>query len=181
MTNIDKVWIDEAEAMANNKLTGIRIAEIAADGFLEHGDAKSMAAELQEYRKAATPIYQLRDWHWYDAEKRIYDEVTAAGGEGRIVYTAPQPDPAPAVEVEQRRNPVLAYADSYREMAKRGVESIPVWSVITDLERNIAPHFTAPAVEAVSLEVAGFTCTICGRTTTHPEGWHYCKKGNEND
>ncbi|EPA2067819.1 TPA: DUF551 domain-containing protein [Enterobacter hormaechei] len=42
------------------------------------------------------------------------------------------------------RNPVLAYADSYRDMANQGVESIPVWSVITDLERNIAPLFTAP-------------------------------------
>lgn len=44
------------------------------------------------------------------------------------------------------RNPVLAYADSYRNMANHGVESIPVWSVITDLERNIAPLFTAPPV-----------------------------------
>lgn len=44
---------------------------------------------------------------------------------------------------EPGRNPVLAYADSYRDMAKRGVETIPVWSVITDLERNIAPLFTA--------------------------------------
>lgn len=44
---------------------------------------------------------------------------------------------------ESGRNPVLAYADSYRDMAKRGVETIPVWSVITDLERNIAPLFTA--------------------------------------
>ncbi|WP_343482781.1 hypothetical protein [Enterobacter cloacae] len=42
------------------------------------------------------------------------------------------------------RNPVLAYADSYRDMAKQGVESIPVWSVITDLERNIAPLYSAP-------------------------------------
>ena len=45
---------------------------------------------------------------------------------------------------ESGRNPVLAYADSYRDMAKQGVESIQVWSVITDLERNIAPLFTAP-------------------------------------
>lgn len=48
------------------------------------------------------------------------------------------------VEADQGRNPVLAYADSYRDMAKQGVESIPVWSVITDLERNIAPHIIAP-------------------------------------
>lgn len=45
---------------------------------------------------------------------------------------------------ESGRNPVLAYADSYRDMAKQGVESIPVWSVITDLERNIAPLYAAP-------------------------------------
>ncbi|EPG7944013.1 hypothetical protein OGP25_003416 [Enterobacter hormaechei] len=45
---------------------------------------------------------------------------------------------------ESGRNPVLAYADSYRDMAKQGVESIPVWSVITDLERNLAPLFAAP-------------------------------------
>ncbi|MDM3280745.1 hypothetical protein OGW16_15310 [Citrobacter sp. Ce104] len=48
-----------------------------------------------------------------------------------------------------QRNPVLAYADSYRDMAKRGVESIPVWSVITDLERNIAPLYTAPPAPVV--------------------------------
>ncbi|HCD8860567.1 TPA: hypothetical protein NF036_004451 [Escherichia coli] len=50
---------------------------------------------------------------------------------------------------EPQRNPVLAYADSYRDMAKRGVESIPVWSVITDLERNIAPLYTAPTAQVV--------------------------------
>ncbi|MEF3108825.1 DUF551 domain-containing protein [Raoultella sp. WB_B2P2-3] len=45
----------------------------------------------------------------------------------------------PVVDSEPKRNPVLAYADSYRDMAKQGVESVPIWSVITDLERNIAP------------------------------------------
>ncbi|WP_316389801.1 hypothetical protein [Enterobacter cloacae] len=62
------------------------------------------------------------------------------------------------------RNPVLAYADSYRDMANQGVESIPVWSVITDLERNIAPLFTAPPApvvpdEAISLAVDGIMST----------------------
>ncbi|MDK1688292.1 hypothetical protein QMT05_15060 [Cronobacter malonaticus] len=56
-------------------------------------------------------------------------------------------------EPKPGRNPVLAYADSYREMAKRGVESIPVWSVITDLERNIAPLYTAPPAPVVPEEV----------------------------
>ncbi|MCI1184674.1 hypothetical protein MOV55_17045 [Enterobacter cloacae] len=46
-----------------------------------------------------------------------------------------------AMDGEHKRNPVLAYADSYRDMAKQGVESVPIWSVITDLERNIAPLY----------------------------------------
>lgn len=46
-----------------------------------------------------------------------------------------------AMGSEHKRNPVLAYADSYRDMAKQGVESVPIWSVITDLERNIAPLY----------------------------------------
>ncbi|HEB5099414.1 TPA: hypothetical protein R0F30_002937 [Klebsiella pneumoniae] len=46
-----------------------------------------------------------------------------------------------AMASEHKRNPVLAYADSYRDMAKQGVESVPIWSVITDLERNIAPLY----------------------------------------
>jgi hypothetical protein len=47
----------------------------------------------------------------------------------------------PIADSEPDRNPVLAYADSYRDMAKQGVESVPIWSVITDLERNIAPLY----------------------------------------
>ncbi|MEL0550188.1 hypothetical protein [Raoultella lignicola] len=55
-----------------------------------------------------------------------------------------------AMDSEPNRNPVLAYADSYRDMAKQGVESVPIWSVITDLERNIAPLYrhAQPAVDS---------------------------------
>lgn len=48
---------------------------------------------------------------------------------------------------ELARNPVLAYADSYRSMANQGTESVPVWGVITDLERNIAPLYSAMLAE----------------------------------
>ena len=42
-----------------NQLTNERLAEIAVDGFLEHGDAKEMARELQERRKSdALPATQ---------------------------------------------------------------------------------------------------------------------------
>lgn len=54
-----------------------------------------------------------------------------------------------AMDSEEVRNPVLAYADSYRDMAKQGVESVPVWNVITDLERNIAPLYRHAQPEPV--------------------------------
>ncbi|MFM4571376.1 DUF551 domain-containing protein [Klebsiella pneumoniae subsp. ozaenae] len=61
------------------------------------------------------------------------------------------PPVQPVADSEPDRNPVLAYADSYRDMAKQGVESVPIWSVITDLERNIAPLYRhaqpAPVVQ----------------------------------
>ncbi|HHA0055122.1 TPA: hypothetical protein ACOEVN_003480 [Klebsiella pneumoniae] len=59
------------------------------------------------------------------------------------------------MEAEPDRNPVLAYADSYRDMAKQGVDSVPIWNVITDLERNIAPlyrHAQKPVVPQDVLE-----------------------------
>lgn len=72
------------------------------------------------------------------------------------------------------RNPVLAYADSYRDMAKQGVESIPVWSVITDLERNIAPLFIAPPapVSVPDLKPVGFLFASCdGAVAYSPADW----------
>ncbi|MDM9245062.1 hypothetical protein QU810_18685 [Klebsiella pneumoniae] len=60
-----------------------------------------------------------------------------------------------AMDSEPNRNPVLAYADSYRDMAKQGVESVQIWSVITDLERNIAPLYRHEQ-PAQRLESAGW-------------------------
>ncbi|WP_260619847.1 hypothetical protein [Klebsiella oxytoca] len=60
------------------------------------------------------------------------------------------------IDSEPVRNPVLAYADSYRDMAKQGVESVPIWSVITDLERNIAPLYRHAQQPVVPDERAAF-------------------------
>lgn len=83
---------------------------------------------------------------YYRPEHKIFAEssVKRYGGKVVALYAA-QPAQASLEAEESGRNPVLAYADSYRDMAKQGVESIPVWSVITDLERNIAPLFAAPS------------------------------------
>ncbi|EPC5049117.1 hypothetical protein ACRZYQ_004545 [Enterobacter hormaechei] len=83
------------------------------------------------------------------------------------------------------RNPVLAYADSYRDMAKQGVESIPVWSVITDLERNIAPLYTTPPApvsvpdEINVLQAANLVLTLGvldnGIPTVAMKVWNACR------
>lgn len=31
-------------------------------------------------------------------------------------------------------------------------------------------------LESRTVTAESFTCPRCGRTTTHPEGWHYCHK-----
>ncbi|OIY13568.1 hypothetical protein [Citrobacter freundii] len=76
-----------------------------------------------------------------------------------------------ALGTDTRENPVLAYADRYRSMAMQGVESIPIWSVITDLERNIAPLYTStPAPVEQSPEIIDYEHRmICGELRSVPK------------
>lgn len=86
-----------------------------------------------------------------------------------------------AMDSEPDRNPVLAYADSYRDMAKQGVESVPIWSVITDLERNIAPlyrHAQQPVVpEEWTIADAVKFCKETGRQDAGSamDAWNACR------
>ncbi|EPG8391727.1 DUF3850 domain-containing protein [Klebsiella pneumoniae] len=82
-----------------------------------------------------------------------------------------------AMDSEHKRNPVLAYADSYRDMAKQGVESVPIWSVITDLERNIAPLYRhaqpAPVVpDEIKHRIGGLDWGWEGEFN---RGWNACR------
>ncbi|MFL9618238.1 hypothetical protein [Klebsiella pneumoniae] len=99
-----------------------------------HKDGLEWAARLAEANHPGTG-----DW--------LYDDPIELA---KAIRKGPDMPPAqPVADSEPDRNPVLAYADSYRDMAKQGVESVPIWSVITDLERNIAPlyrHAQQPVV-----------------------------------
>lgn len=91
-----------------------------------HKDGLEWAAQLAESNHPDTG-----DW--------LYDDPIELA---KAIRKGPDMPPVqPVADSEPDRNPVLAYADSYRDMAKQGVESVPIWSVITDLERNIAPLY----------------------------------------
>nr|WP_316437843.1 DUF551 domain-containing protein [Klebsiella pneumoniae] len=91
-----------------------------------HKDGLEWAAQLAEANHPETG-----DW--------LYDDPIELA---KAIRKGPDMPPVQPVEdSDPDRNPVLAYADSYRDMAKQGVESVPIWSVITDLERNIAPLY----------------------------------------
>ncbi|WP_458020211.1 DUF551 domain-containing protein [Klebsiella pneumoniae] len=108
--------------------------ELPLDYLHGHNDGLEWAAQLAEANHPETG-----DW--------LYDDPIELA---KAIRKGPDMPPAqPAADSEPDRNPVLAYADSYRDMAKQGVESVPIWSVITDLERNIAPlyrHAQQPVV-----------------------------------
>jgi rubrerythrin len=58
--------------------------------------------------------------------------------------------------VSEESNPILGYADSYRSMARVAKaegrpQMVDMFSVVTDLERNIAPLFTAAQSELAAL------------------------------
>lgn len=108
--------------------------EMPLDYLQGHKDGLEWASQLAEANHPETG-----DW--------LYDDPIELA---KAIRKGPDMPPSqPALDTEPDRNPVLAYADSYRDMAKQGVESVPIWSVITDLERNIAPvyrHAQQPVV-----------------------------------
>ena len=100
--------------------------ELPLDYLQGHKDGLEWAAQLSESNHPETG-----DW--------LYDDPIELA---KAIRKGPDMPPAqPVADSEPDRNPVLAYADSYRDMAKQGVESVPIWSVITDIERNIAPLY----------------------------------------
>lgn len=82
----------------NERVSPKRLAEIIAraevcdDSVLtDYRDIESIARELQQYRAAADPIYQVRfSLGWRDVTKAQYDDHEAHGAPVRIVYAAPQ-------------------------------------------------------------------------------------------
>ncbi|HCI6600727.1 TPA: DUF551 domain-containing protein [Klebsiella pneumoniae] len=109
--------------------------ELPLDYLQGHKDGLEWSAQLAEANHPETG-----DW--------LYDDPIELA---KAIRKGPDMPPVqPVADSEPDRNPVLAYADSYRDMAKQGVESVPIWSVITDIERNIAPLYRhaqpAPAV-----------------------------------
>ncbi|SXG40282.1 DUF551 domain-containing protein [Klebsiella pneumoniae] len=124
----------EASGAEQNELARMALAamdssesvELPLDYLQGHKDGLEWAARLAEANHPDTG-----DW--------LYDDPIELA---KAIRKGPDMPPVqPVADSEPDRNPVLAYADSYRDMAKQGVESVPIWSVITDLERNIAPLY----------------------------------------
>lgn len=113
----------------------VDLVEMPLDYLQGHKDGLEWAAQLAEANHPETG-----DW--------LYDDPIELA---KAIRKGPDMPPVqPVADTEPDHNPVLAYADSYRDMAKQGVESVPIWSVITDLERNIAPlyrHAQQPVVQ----------------------------------
>ncbi|MGS3247022.1 DUF551 domain-containing protein [Klebsiella michiganensis] len=116
----------ELSRMALAAMDSSESVELPLDYLQGHKDGLEFASQLAEANHPETG-----DW--------LYDDPIELA---KAIRKGPDMPPAqPAADSEPDRNPVLAYADSYRDMAKQGVESVPIWSVITDLERNIAPLY----------------------------------------
>nr|WP_259678579.1 DUF551 domain-containing protein [Klebsiella pneumoniae] len=131
--------------------------EMPLDYLQGHKDGLEWAARLAEANHPDTG-----DW--------LYDDPIELA---KAIRKGPDMPPVqPVADSEPDRNPVLAYADSYRDMAKQGVESVPIWSVITDLERNIAPLYR----HAQPVTVAPDKMTaIVKDEAEYVEGWNACR------
>lgn len=123
-------WLSSDEIMELSRMALAAMdsepVEMPLDYLQGHKDGLEWASQLAEANHPETG-----DW--------LYDDPIELA---KAIRKGPDmPPEQPVEDSEPDRNPVLAYADSYRDMAKQGVESVPIWSVITDLERNIAPLY----------------------------------------
>lgn len=145
---IEAVGITDSNTLAAFKLALAAMnsepVEMPLDYLQGHKDGLEWASQLAEANHPETG-----DW--------LYDDPIELA---KAIRKGPDMPPAqPVADSEPDRNPVLAYADSYRDMAKQGVELVPIWSVITDLERNIAPLYRhAQPVPVVLDEVTAEDC-----------------------
>ncbi|OVW11083.1 hypothetical protein BME53_05385 [Klebsiella quasipneumoniae subsp. similipneumoniae] len=134
--DIEDIGGDEIRELASMALAAMDSESgcLPLDYLQGHKDGLEWAAQLAEANHPETG-----EW--------LYDDPIELA---KAIRKGPDMPPVqPVADSEPDRNPVLAYADSYRDMAKQGVESVPIWSVITDLERNIAPLYrhAQPAAE----------------------------------
>lgn len=142
--NLRTATHEESQELARMALAAMdssESVELPLDYLQGHKDGLEWAAKLAEANHPETG-----DW--------LYDDPIELA---KAIRKGPDMPPVQPVEdSDPDRNPVLAYADSYRDMAKQGVESVPIWSVITDIERNIAPLYRhaqpAPVVPQDVLE-----------------------------
>ncbi|HBY0017739.1 TPA: DUF551 domain-containing protein [Klebsiella pneumoniae] len=156
----DHVQCGEASYLARMALAAMdssESVELPLDYLQGHKDGLEWAARLAEANHPDTG-----DW--------LYDDPIELA---KAIRKGPDMPPVqPVADSEPDRNPVLAYADSYRDMAKQGVESVPIWSVITDLERNIAPLYRhAQPVTVVPDKMTA----IVKDEAEYVEGWNACR------
>lgn len=136
-------WLSSDEIMELSRMALAAMdsepVEMPLDYLQGHKDGLEWASQLAEANHPETG-----DW--------LYDDPIELA---KAIRKGPDMPPVqPVADSEPDRNPVLAYADSYRDMAKQGVWSVPIWSVITDLERNIAPLYRhAQPVPVVSADL----------------------------
>ncbi|WP_407066544.1 DUF551 domain-containing protein [Klebsiella pneumoniae] len=137
--------------------------EMPLDYLQGHKDGLEWAAQLAESNHP-----QTGDW--------LYDDPIELA---KAIRKGPDMPPAqPVADSEPERNPVLGYADSYRDMAKQGVESVPIWSVITDLERNIAPlyrHAQPAPVAPEEMTPQQASRSYGGEVRGYRAGWNACR------
>ncbi len=132
-------------------------------GFAVDGESECLPLDyLQGHKDGLEWAAQLAEANHPETGDWLYDDPTALA---KAIRKGPDMPPVqPVADREPDRNPVLAYADSYRDMAKQGVESVPIWSVITDLERNIAPLYrhAQPVSDGEQLAIENFRSAMEG-------------------
>ncbi|MEL5317636.1 ead/Ea22-like family protein [Serratia ureilytica] len=147
-------------------------------------------SELKAAAMAATP----GPWEWFTSNSMARLSSTPSGKDGDVLSAFRASDGVPCVSVSQHNMAFIAAANpaaviellaeleaKNKRIAELEAEA-KVWESATTkhLERaeEAEKRLATPVRLPDDLEPNTEPCVICGKISSHPEGWHYCNRKN---
>ncbi|WP_052767417.1 hypothetical protein [Klebsiella aerogenes] len=176
MTDINRLIASLKRRSAHAKKFGDSITFVK----LEDIDALVEALELKEEQRA----------NWFQMAQKLGDDLDAAEKRNAELVEALEKAQKRNGELETYSKTALELREAARdenrhlklelEIAEKriaGLEESHAQVIQSrDHYKRMSEEGLKHLAESCAVSAESFTCPRCGRTTTHPEGWHYCHK-----
>ncbi|HDS2649738.1 TPA: ead/Ea22-like family protein [Klebsiella aerogenes] len=141
-------------------------------------DITELAQSLKAAAEKATPGQWMRSSVLFNSITNIANPMEQ-GNKPHVANTSEKRD-AEFIALANPAN-ILALVEALEKAQQQNISDFEIKASLCKESNNLHDRLREAEKRIAELEsrtVAAelFTCPRCGRTTTHPEGWHYCHK-----